>query len=414
MRTTLATALVLACGPAMAGGFDCAKAATSVEKAVCAEPELSRAEDAMAQAYAKRFGQLGGAPRHDLATEQKAWLGKRETECPRDPKTLQGCVLDRTKDRTAALNAFGHGRVGIGDRYFTVGDGDDTAGPPRKHRLNLRVLKDGGRTLVSANLWLELRKVVRFGGYYIAEVDAKDCATSYCAKMGEADLPYVLAFREGGVGPVEVVPFVGGADLSFSGGTVRTEVAATPDNPGREQSWTLGRGMTLDKGTTWAPGSGTASDLWANASPDEATEAFGPGLADNRFFYETGTDRLGVPRDDLVHAFREDASHVEIPAKVTGGEPVRVVAGCARSPGSMNANLTGAIALIGPDGGFVVVLDDPEVPGPFQAEGPRGGTGATARFYPAIGSWKPAFAKAREAYLAKAAAGETGSDHCNP
>lgn len=51
MRTTLAaiTLLTLAT-PALA--FDCAKATTDVEKAICADPQLKTLDDQLADAYA--------------------------------------------------------------------------------------------------------------------------------------------------------------------------------------------------------------------------------------------------------------------------------------------------------------------------------------------------------------------------
>ncbi len=79
VRTVILLAACLAvpvCG-AEAASFDCAKAATSVENAVCADPALSQADERMAQAYSKALGATL-APRA-LRTDQMHWLASRES-----------------------------------------------------------------------------------------------------------------------------------------------------------------------------------------------------------------------------------------------------------------------------------------------------------------------------------------------
>jgi uncharacterized protein len=79
MRTAILLAACLAapaCG-AQAASFDCAKAATTVENAICADPALSQADEHMAQAYSKALGATL-APRA-LRTDQIHWLGSRES-----------------------------------------------------------------------------------------------------------------------------------------------------------------------------------------------------------------------------------------------------------------------------------------------------------------------------------------------
>lgn len=79
MRTAilLAACLVVpACG-AQAASFDCAKAATTVENEICADPALSQADEHMAQAYSKAVDATL-APRA-LRTDQMHWLASRES-----------------------------------------------------------------------------------------------------------------------------------------------------------------------------------------------------------------------------------------------------------------------------------------------------------------------------------------------
>ena len=79
MRTTLLLVPCLAlpvCG-AEAANFDCAKAATTVENEICADPALSQADERMAKAYGKVM-EATLAPR-SLRSDQMRWLASRES-----------------------------------------------------------------------------------------------------------------------------------------------------------------------------------------------------------------------------------------------------------------------------------------------------------------------------------------------
>jgi len=72
----LACLVAAACG-VEAASFDCAKAAMAVEKAICADPGLSQADERMAEAYRQAMA-ASLAPRA-LRTDQLHWLGSRES-----------------------------------------------------------------------------------------------------------------------------------------------------------------------------------------------------------------------------------------------------------------------------------------------------------------------------------------------
>jgi uncharacterized protein len=79
VRTTLLLVACLAlpaCG-AEAASFDCAKAATTVENEICADPALSQADERMAKAYGKVM-EATLAPRA-LRSDQMHWLASRES-----------------------------------------------------------------------------------------------------------------------------------------------------------------------------------------------------------------------------------------------------------------------------------------------------------------------------------------------
>lgn len=90
---TVITALPIA---SRAASFDCAKAASPTEKAICATPALSQFDSELAVAWKAAL-----AKSHDgaaLKREQQQWLRLRDA-CGDD----KSCVADRYKERIAAL-----------------------------------------------------------------------------------------------------------------------------------------------------------------------------------------------------------------------------------------------------------------------------------------------------------------------
>jgi uncharacterized protein len=77
MKVSLALALLGAAPLASAAGFDCAKAKSTVERKICAVPELSGLDNEMTQAFAQARAKAG--PQLDaLLRDQRNWLGERD------------------------------------------------------------------------------------------------------------------------------------------------------------------------------------------------------------------------------------------------------------------------------------------------------------------------------------------------
>lgn len=71
--------------------FDCAKATTAIEKAVCGDAALARLDREVAQAYGQRLGQIEAATDRDAMREkQRRWLGRRDAAC----SDQSGAALD--------------------------------------------------------------------------------------------------------------------------------------------------------------------------------------------------------------------------------------------------------------------------------------------------------------------------------
>jgi uncharacterized protein YecT (DUF1311 family) len=83
MRTALSlialAALPAASAPAFA--FDCSKASSNVEKAICADPSLKAKDDAMSALYGDVKGLSTPDEQKMLARSQKTWIEGRETAC---------------------------------------------------------------------------------------------------------------------------------------------------------------------------------------------------------------------------------------------------------------------------------------------------------------------------------------------
>ena len=109
----LAMLLVLLGAPAalaqVGPSFDCAKASNAIERAICKDPELAKADREMAAAYASLSGKLSGPAKDHLAKDQVRWIGERNQSCGRDKDGIEDCLKQRYSARTTTLRAFAEG-----------------------------------------------------------------------------------------------------------------------------------------------------------------------------------------------------------------------------------------------------------------------------------------------------------------
>lgn len=118
-RRTLVVALLpmlWASAAAAQASFDCSKASTVAEKAICADPGLAAADAAMAQAFGALLKTLASAQQAALRADQKNWLTGRDGGCfDKKDDALTKCLLAATESR----------------RHFLAGEGDNgAAGAP--------------------------------------------------------------------------------------------------------------------------------------------------------------------------------------------------------------------------------------------------------------------------------------------
>jgi uncharacterized protein len=125
MKPILAALALLALSSTSALAFDCGKAATDVEKAICADPQLKRLDGQLADAYAAVKASSSPAEQKMLARSQKRWIAEREY-CSGGDNGITACIAQKTKDRLSLLLGAPESGPGAGAKMvpvFLVQDG---------------------------------------------------------------------------------------------------------------------------------------------------------------------------------------------------------------------------------------------------------------------------------------------------
>jgi uncharacterized protein len=91
--------------PARAASFDCSKAETADEKAVCADRQLNDEDVEMAVLYTQIKPLLGMGARGDMEDEQAAWL-KRRGACGADRVCLGKAYQERIQQLRGGFEAL--------------------------------------------------------------------------------------------------------------------------------------------------------------------------------------------------------------------------------------------------------------------------------------------------------------------
>ncbi len=108
-KTLLALALpFLLCTLAHAASFDCTKSKTAQEKAICATPDLSAADDQMAAAYKAWLAAAQPDWAAGIRQDQLVWLRTRDTNClaTESSADLDSCLSNVYKDRIGELQGM--------------------------------------------------------------------------------------------------------------------------------------------------------------------------------------------------------------------------------------------------------------------------------------------------------------------
>ena len=94
LKNLLFAALTLLSGVAGAASFDCTRAATTVEKSICADSKLNGLDETLARNYrAITSSNIGDGARKAIRLEQRQWL-KERNRCGD-----QSCLVKAYTDR---------------------------------------------------------------------------------------------------------------------------------------------------------------------------------------------------------------------------------------------------------------------------------------------------------------------------
>jgi uncharacterized protein YecT (DUF1311 family) len=141
VRMLFSLCVLLLAQPGLAASFNCAKARTPQEKAICASPNLSAADDQMAAAYKALVHALPPSFQDEIRADQRVWIRRLAIVCPaNNPEQhqyLETCILARENARTDSLKHMFYKQAGITFAWHSVfretpGDpnaGDETEGP---------------------------------------------------------------------------------------------------------------------------------------------------------------------------------------------------------------------------------------------------------------------------------------------
>lgn len=99
----------LAQSPAAGPSFDCAKSLNSIERAICASPELAAADLQTAEAYKVLIDKLDGPAREHAQKDQARWLSGRNRACGNGAVETPVCLKNRYKARLEFLQAVFEG-----------------------------------------------------------------------------------------------------------------------------------------------------------------------------------------------------------------------------------------------------------------------------------------------------------------
>ncbi|WP_395683583.1 lysozyme inhibitor LprI family protein [Dokdonella sp.] len=200
MRKAAAVALSLATGTATAASFDCGKATTRIEHAVCANTRLSQLDEQLAQAYRSA---VGSAQAGSIRQTQRDWMRTRDA-CASD-----ACLEREYAQRLAALQAPANAPAGdVSGTYERIGTGEDSA--------ELTIARAGdGRLHVSGNaLWVGNAET---GNVHTGEVDGTFALEGDRLHYDADACRFTLKFAQAGLVVSEDNYACGGMNVTFDG-----------------------------------------------------------------------------------------------------------------------------------------------------------------------------------------------------
>jgi len=137
LAIALPATLLLPASALPAPGFDCAKASTDTEHAICADPELAELDAEMTRLYSAARARFEGPRAEQLVDRQRQWL-RRRARCGADG----ACLTRHMRQRIRALSR-------------AVGEGRAVAGKPQTCEESLSAARDVAQRVTFSTSRLE-------------------------------------------------------------------------------------------------------------------------------------------------------------------------------------------------------------------------------------------------------------------
>ena len=125
----LLVALVTVPSLGRAASFDCAKAGTAVEKAICGDGDLSNLDDRLAQIYKIAIGRLDARQRDRLRAKQLRWLDSLKDCTNPGVQDTANCLIEDYRDRLEFLKVITQKAMLGEERIVTSATTPFTIGP---------------------------------------------------------------------------------------------------------------------------------------------------------------------------------------------------------------------------------------------------------------------------------------------
>lgn len=106
LKQAIPFTLILFAAMSHAASFDCSKASTPVEKTICADAELSKLDDLLAQSYKNALAIQPDSA--ELKTHQRNWLKNVRNQCQD-----VACLKEAYLERLAGLKAFAENSANV-------------------------------------------------------------------------------------------------------------------------------------------------------------------------------------------------------------------------------------------------------------------------------------------------------------
>lgn len=155
----------------LAASFDCTKASTPFERAICGSEDLSRADERLAKTYATAIGGLSDSALAQMRSSQRDWLAYAQRACTRTAEALSSgdydergasCLTDLFDSRSRVLETS---RMMDGIRVFPIAsfaalpdpyeqDNPDSNWPVAQHELSVVQIDDDAAYVTDFNAYV--------------------------------------------------------------------------------------------------------------------------------------------------------------------------------------------------------------------------------------------------------------------